>query len=39
MKSLKPVPKVTARAAGGAADIVLVWILSLLGVSVPSEVS
>ena len=37
--NVKPVPKVTAAAVGGAVGIIVVWILGLFGVTVPAEVA
>jgi hypothetical protein len=37
--SLRPVPKVTAGAAAGAAVLLLVWVAGLFGVDVPAEVA
>jgi hypothetical protein len=36
---LTPTPKVAAAGAGGAASIVLIWVLSLIGVTLPAEVA
>ena len=37
--NVKPVPKVTAAAAGGGLAVILVWVAGLLGVDVPPEVA
>lgn len=37
--SLAPTAKVTAAAAAGAATVLLVWVVGLLGLDVPSEVA
>lgn len=39
MATLKPTPKVAAGTTAGAASIVLVWALSLVGVDMPEYVA
>ena len=36
--NLAPTPKVAAAGAGGALAVVMVWMLSLVGISAPGEV-
>ena len=36
--NIKPQPKVTAGAAGGAVGIIVVWVLGQFGLDVPAEV-
>lgn len=38
INQLAPTPKVAAAGAGGALAVVMVWMLSLVGISVPGEV-
>lgn len=38
-RSLAPTPKVVAATTAGAATILLVWIVGLLGLGVPPEVA
>ena len=37
--NLTPTPKVAAAGAGGAASIVLIYVLSLVGITLPPEVA
>lgn len=39
MNDARPVPKVAAAGASGAAATILVWLVGLLGVDVPPEVA